>query len=93
MSGQVFHRRLGHGYPIVDRGEGVYLYDTEGRRYLDGCGGAIVVNVGHGVPEIVKALAEQARRVAFAHGTQFSSEALKTYAAALGALSYINGMD
>ena len=34
MSGRVFHRRLGHDYPVVVRGEGVYLYDREGRRYL-----------------------------------------------------------
>lgn len=87
MSGQVFYRRLGHDYPVVARGEGVYLYDVEGRRYLDACGGALVVNVGHGVVEIVEALAGQARRVAFAHGTQFTSEALETYAVELGAVA------
>jgi len=87
MSGKVFYRRLGHDYPTIARGEGVYLYDTEGRRYLDAAGGALVVNVGHGVTEVVEALASQARRVAFAHGTQFTSEALETYAAALGGVS------
>jgi adenosylmethionine-8-amino-7-oxononanoate aminotransferase len=86
MSGQVFYRRLGHHYPIVDRGEGVYLYDTVGRRYLDAAGGALVVSIGHGVEEIAEAMAAQARRVAFAHGTQFTSEPLETYAAALGAI-------
>ena len=79
MSGQVFYRRLGHQYPIVDRGEGVYLYDTVGRRYLDAAGGALVVSIGHGVAEIADAMA-------FAHGTQFTSEPLETYAAALGAI-------
>jgi adenosylmethionine-8-amino-7-oxononanoate aminotransferase len=89
MNGHVFHRRLSHHYPIVARGEGVYLFDTEGHRYLDASGGALVVNVGHGVEEIVQALAYQARRVAFAHGTQFTSEALEAYAAALGRVSPI----
>lgn len=89
MRGQVFYRRLAHDYPVVERGHGVYLYDTAGRRYLDAAGGALVVNLGHGVTEIVKALADQARQVAFAHGTQFTSEALEAYAAALGKVSPI----
>ena len=89
MSGHVFHRRLAHDYPVVERGEGVYLYDTAGRQYLDASGGALVVNLGHGVPEIVEALAAQAQRVAFAHGTQFSSAALEAYAKALGRVSPI----
>ena len=48
----VFYRKLTRGYPRIVRGEGCYLYDDQGRRYLDGCGGAYVVNVGHGVSEI-----------------------------------------
>ncbi len=83
MSGGVFYRRLGHDYPTVDRGEGVYLYDTAGRRYLDAAGGALVVNIGHGVTEVAEAMAAQARQVAFAHGTQFTSRPLEAYAAAL----------
>jgi adenosylmethionine-8-amino-7-oxononanoate aminotransferase len=79
----VFHRRLSHAYPVVARGEGVYLYDVEGRRYLDAAGGALVVNIGHGVQEIVEAMASQAAKVAFAHATQFTSEPLQAYASAL----------
>ncbi len=90
MSVQVFHRRLGHEYPVIERGEGVFLYDSQGRRYLDASGGALVVNIGHGVSEIVNVLAEQAQRVAFAHGTQFTSEALGTYATELGEVSPIS---
>jgi len=61
---QVFRRRLsGWAYPEIVRGEGVYLYDREGRRYLDGSSGAIVVTVGHGVPEIAEAIREQAARL------------------------------
>jgi len=89
MSGHVFSRRLGHDYPTVDRGEGVYLFDTSGRRYLDASGGALVVNIGHAVQEVVEAMAAQARRVAFAHGTQFTHKPLEEYAAELGAVSPI----
>lgn len=71
---RVFRRRLsGWEYAEAVRGEGVYLYDTDGRRYLDGSGGALVVTVGHGVTEIVEAIREQAARVAYLHGTQFTS--------------------
>jgi adenosylmethionine-8-amino-7-oxononanoate aminotransferase len=87
--GHVFQRRLSYDYPVVTHGEGVYLFDTEGRRYLDAAGGAVVVSIGHGVSEVVDALAEQARRVAFAHGTQFTSHALEAYAAALAQVSPI----
>jgi adenosylmethionine-8-amino-7-oxononanoate aminotransferase len=89
--GKVFHRRLDHDYPVIDRGEGVYLYDTAGRRYLDAAGGALVVNIGHGVREIVDAMATQAGRVAFAHGTQFTSGALETYAQALAGVAPMPG--
>ncbi|MFZ5917927.1 MAG: aspartate aminotransferase family protein [Chloroflexota bacterium] len=87
MSTQVFHRRLGHPYPTISHGQGVYLYDTAGQRYIDAAGGALVTNIGHGVTEIVEAMAAQARRVAFAHGTQFTSQAIEDYAAAMAEVS------
>ena len=45
----VFYRKLTRRFPRIVRGEGCYLYDEAGRRYLDGCGGAFVANLGHGV--------------------------------------------
>lgn len=81
--GRVFYRRARYPRPMVARGEGVYLYDTEGRRYLDGSGGAVVVNVGHGVDEVARALSDQAAQVAFAHPTMFTSEPAEAYAEAL----------
>jgi adenosylmethionine-8-amino-7-oxononanoate aminotransferase len=86
IGNHVFHRRLDYDYPVVDRGAGVYLYDTAGKRYLDAAGGALVVNIGHGVSEIAEAMATQAGRVAFAHGTQFSSQPLELYADALASV-------
>lgn len=81
---KVFRRRLsGWTYPEIVRGEGVYLWDREGRRYLDGSSGAIVVTVGHGVPEIAEAIREQAARLAYVHGTEFTSTPMEELAALL----------
>ncbi len=60
---------------MIERARGVYLFDSEGRRTLDGCSGAVVCNIGHGVREVLEAMARQARRVAFAHSSQFISRA------------------
>jgi adenosylmethionine-8-amino-7-oxononanoate aminotransferase len=57
----------------------------DGRRYLDGSGGAVVVNVGHGREEIAAAMARQAGAAGYVHGTQFTSEVLEEYARRLAA--------
>lgn len=82
--GHVFYRKLMRAYPLVIRGEGIYLYDEDGKRYIDGSGGAIVVNVGHGQREILQKMTEQMGQVAYVHGTQFTTEAVEEYAEALG---------
>jgi adenosylmethionine-8-amino-7-oxononanoate aminotransferase len=70
----VFYRKLNRRYPRIVRGEGCYLFDQAGRRYLDGCGGAFVANLGHGVAEIGAAIAAQAGRVAYLNGTAFTHD-------------------
>ncbi len=85
--GHVFYRRLDYAHPMIDRAEGVYLYDTEGRRYLDASGGPLVVNVGHGVTEIIQAMAAQAEKVAYIHAPTFTSRVLEDYAAALAQIA------
>jgi len=76
----VFRRVAGRDLPTVARAEGAVVWDTEGRRYLDGSGGAVVVNVGHGRQEVAAAMARQAAAAAYVHGTQFTSEVLEEYA-------------
>jgi adenosylmethionine-8-amino-7-oxononanoate aminotransferase len=76
---RVLYRRLNHPHPTAERGEGVYLWDEEGRRYLDASGGAAVVNIGHGVAEVVKVMSEQASQVAYVHGTMFTSKVLEKH--------------
>ncbi len=83
----VLYRNLVREYPLIVRGEGCWLIDQSGRRYLDGCGGAYVACLGHGVPEVVEAVAEQIRRVAYVSGMSFTNEAAEALADELAALS------
>jgi adenosylmethionine-8-amino-7-oxononanoate aminotransferase len=81
----VFDRAHGRRLRTIARGEGAVVWDTEGRRYIDGSGGAVVVNIGHGRAEVVAAMAAQATAVAYVHPTQFTSEVIERYAARLAA--------
>jgi adenosylmethionine-8-amino-7-oxononanoate aminotransferase len=83
MGGHVFRRTLDASPPVVARAEGSTIWDADGRAYLDAAGGAIVVGVGHGRESVARVMAEQASRVAYAHGTAFVSEAVERYADAL----------
>ena len=71
-------RRARHGTaPLADHGEGIYIYDTEGNRYIDGSSGSsVVVNIGHGVQSVAEAMYAQARKIAFAATHVFTSEPL-----------------
>jgi adenosylmethionine-8-amino-7-oxononanoate aminotransferase len=73
----------GQHLPVVSHGEGVWLVDEAGRRYLDGSSGAVVTSLGHGNAEIAAALHQQAMTVAFAHRTQFRNRPAEELAAAL----------
>jgi len=79
----VFYRKFGIELPTIVRAEGVYLYDDRGTRYLDGCGGAMVASIGHGVPEIGDAMAAQARGLAYVNGTAFTTKPVEELADAL----------
>jgi len=81
----VFHRARGREVPTIERGQGVQLWDRSGKRYLDGSGGAVVVNIGHGRQEVAAAMAAQASAAAYVHGTQFTSAVLEEYARRLAA--------
>jgi adenosylmethionine-8-amino-7-oxononanoate aminotransferase len=72
----VFYRNLRKAYPMADRAEGVYIWDTAGKRYLDGSGGACVVSIGHCVPEILEAIQRQFNRVPFVHSSHFTNPAV-----------------
>lgn len=70
----VFHRQTRVEPPVAVRGEGLYIVDAAGKRYLDASGGAAVSCLGHGHPAVVAAIREQAGALAYSHTSFFTSE-------------------
>jgi adenosylmethionine-8-amino-7-oxononanoate aminotransferase len=83
----LFPRHFNKTFPIASRGEGCWIVAADGRRFLDAAGQAAVVNIGHGVPEIGRAMAEQSSKIAFAHTSQFHSAPAEKLAARLLAMA------
>ncbi len=83
----VLYRNLARTYPLIVKAEGCWLHDDEGRSYLDGCGGAFVASLGHGVGDLITAMAEQARSVGYVSGVAFTNQAAETLAAELADLA------
>ena len=82
----VFPRVLDRELPVAVASEGAWITSSDGRRFLDGAGGAIVVNVGHGEQVVIDAIVEQLSRTQYVHGTMFTTEALERYADELAPL-------
>lgn len=70
----LLHRNLNHVPPMVVRGEGSWLIDEQGKRYLDASGGAAVACIGHGHPRVAAAIREQLERVSYVHSSFFTNE-------------------
>ncbi len=70
----VFYRNPLHDYPMVVRGDGVYLYDADGKQYLDGSGGAAISCLGHGHRAVIDAIKTQVEKLAFAHTMFFTNQ-------------------
>ncbi|MDQ0322533.1 adenosylmethionine-8-amino-7-oxononanoate aminotransferase [Pararhizobium capsulatum DSM 1112] len=60
--------------PLVDRAEGIYLYDRNGKKVIDGSSGAMVANIGHGNRHVIEAMKAQLERVSFAYRLHFENE-------------------
>ena len=76
----VLRRSFRKTFPPAVRGEGVYLWDARGKRYLDFSGSAAVNFIGHGVVEIAAAMAAQAKQIEFVHSSQFTTAVAEEYA-------------
>ncbi len=76
----VFRRSFRKDFPSAVRGEGVYVWDNDGNKYLDLAGSAAVNFIGHGVQEISAAMAEQAAKLEFVHTSQFTTPVAEEYA-------------
>ncbi|MDP1693379.1 MAG: aspartate aminotransferase family protein [Burkholderiaceae bacterium] len=74
MNTRVIHRNLRATPPVAVGGEGVYLIDAAGKRYLDASGGAAVSCLGHGHCDVIAAMHAQMDRLAYAHTGFFTSE-------------------
>ncbi len=60
--------------PLVDRAEGIYLWDQNGNRFIDGSSGAMVVNIGHGNRHVLETMKRQMDKVTFAYRLHFENE-------------------
>ncbi|EGO64473.1 aspartate aminotransferase family protein [Acetonema longum] len=87
MTDHVFYRNLKKQYKEVSHGEGIYLYDTDGNRYIDAASGAAVSNLGHAHPKVIRAMEEQARKVAFSHLSRWTSPAIRELASLTATLA------
>lgn len=81
----VFHRHTRATLPTAAAGDGPWLIDTQGRRYLDASGGAAVSSLGHNHPAVLRALHEQLDRIAYAHTAFFTNEPMERLAEELTA--------
>jgi adenosylmethionine-8-amino-7-oxononanoate aminotransferase len=88
MQSAIFHRSLDKSYPTAVRGEGVYIYTADGKKILDGSSGAAVSSVGHGHPDVIKAIIHQVQNsLTFAHTSFFTSDPAEQLAQAIIAKS------
>lgn len=75
LSRDPLYYRQRKAMPKIVRGEGLYLFDDEGNKYMDAAGGAKVVSIGHGVQEVADAIGNQARAVGFVYTGNFRHDA------------------
>jgi adenosylmethionine-8-amino-7-oxononanoate aminotransferase len=73
-------------YPVIDYGQGIYLFDKDGKKYLDAASGAVTANIGHGVSAVIEAMNEQAKKVSFVYRSQFTSDPAENLAKKIASL-------
>jgi adenosylmethionine-8-amino-7-oxononanoate aminotransferase len=72
---QLFYMKRGTWRrPTISHGEGIYMWDTEGRRYVDASSGPVATNIGHGNKRVIAAMLEQANKITFANRSVFENE-------------------
>ncbi|WP_158816862.1 aspartate aminotransferase family protein [Methylocapsa sp. S129] len=77
----IFHRMPRHVYPTAVRGDGAYIIDASGKRYLDASGGAAVSCLGHSNRKVIEAIKAQLDELPFAHTSFFTTSAAEELAA------------
>jgi adenosylmethionine-8-amino-7-oxononanoate aminotransferase len=76
----LFTRSFTKTYPVAFRGEGVWIWDADGNRYLDFCASAVVNFIGHGDGDVARAINDQLARVEFVHSSQFVTDVAEQFA-------------
>ncbi|MEV8974653.1 aspartate aminotransferase family protein [Klebsiella quasipneumoniae] len=76
----VIHRSLRSMPMVASRAQGAYIFDAQGKPYLDACGGAAVSCLGHAHPDVLAAMHRQIDRLAYAHTSFFTSDAVEQLA-------------
>ena len=64
----VLYGNFDEDYITITRGDGVYVFDENNKKYLDAAGGVCVVNIGHGVKEIQEVVSKQVKELAYTYG-------------------------
>ncbi|MDR0243437.1 MAG: aspartate aminotransferase family protein [Burkholderia sp.] len=70
----VFHRAPRATLPVAVAGDGIEIIDSNGKRYIDACGGAAVSCLGHSNPRVIDAIKRQAQQLAYAHTSFFTTD-------------------
>lgn len=73
--------------PMLDRAEGIYMWDVNGKRYIDGSSGAMVSNLGHSDPAVLDAMRAQMDKSTFGYRLHFQTESSEALAAKTAALA------
>ncbi len=82
-SSHVLRVFMNRHYPCIEYGEGIYIYDDTGKRYIDASGGPILCNLGHGLKEMAEVMSEQAQKIAYVFRNDFTNRPLEKAAAQL----------
>jgi len=77
---KALHRNLLRNPPHAVAGDGAYLIDDTGKRYLDACGGAAVSCLGHSHPDVIAAVQKQVEKLPYAHTSFFTTDVLEELA-------------
>lgn len=83
MVQHAFPRSFKTHYIPAEHGEGIYIFAKDGKKYIDGCSGALISNLGHGLSEIAEAVAKQCHKLEFAHPSRWQCDIVEEAATAV----------
>ena len=69
------HGRHWNDFPMVSHSDGIYFWDTNGKKYLDATSGSVIVNIGYNNKNVLRAMREQAEKTCYASRQFFATEA------------------